>query len=85
MKHFNPVRHSLAARILAVAFIVLAILVISFCAAVMSVIYMHADEKGMVPRSFSLSAQSNQPIITILPREPGSVEDKSAKTPKYQI
>lgn len=85
MKHLNSVRPSLVARILAVAFVVLTILVISFCAAVMSAVYMHADEKGLVPTAFSLSSQMSRPVITIFPREPSRTEDQTPKAPQYEI
>lgn len=85
MTLLNPTKPRLATRILAVIFTMLAVLVISFCAAVMSIIYMHADENGMVPPAFSLSNQLSQPIITILPpQQPGSGEP-SHKAPRYHI
>lgn len=85
MKHFNSASPGLTARFLAVIFTVLAILVVSFCASVMAVIYMHADEKGLVPTAFSLSSQMSRPVITIFPREPSRAEEQTPKAPKYQI
>ena len=79
----NP---GLVMRSLAIVLIVLAIFVVSFCATVMTVIYMHADEKGMLPAMFSLSAQTTRPVITILPRQHLAPNGDSAdKRPKYQI
>lgn len=63
----------------------MAVLVISFCAAVMSIIYMHADENGMVPQAFSLSNQLTQPIITILPPQQAGPKAPNHKTPQYHI
>lgn len=85
MNGLNPTKPRLVTRILAVIFIMVAVLVISFCAAVMSVIYMHADENGMVPRAFSLSNQLSQPIITILPPQQPGYSTPSHKAPRYQI
>ena len=73
-------------RSLAVVFVVLSILVVCFSATVMTVIYIHADEKGMVPAMFSLNAQMTQPVITILPpRHISPNADTPDKAPKYQI
>ena len=85
MKHIHSATPGIAKRVLAVSFIVVAILVISFCAAVMSVMYMHADEKGLVPRAFSLSSQMTQPVITILPGQQNRSEEQIPRAPKYQI
>lgn len=85
MKSLYSATPSFTARFLAVIFTVLAILVVSFCASVMAVIYMHADEKGLVPTAFSLSSQMSRPVITIFPREPSGAEDQAPKAPKYQI
>lgn len=86
MKLRNQQNPGLLMRSLAVVLIVLAILVVSFCATVMAVIYMHADEKGMLPAMFSLSAQNTQPVITILPPlHPAPNGDSFDKRPKYEI
>lgn len=85
MNRLNPAKPRLATRILAVIFTMVAILVISFCAAVMSIIYMHADENGMVPKAFSLSNQLTQPIITILPPHQAGPNAPNHKTPQYHI
>lgn len=85
MKLFNPAKPTLTQRMLAVALTVLGILVISFCASVMAVIYMHADEKGMVPKALSLSNQVSQPVITLIPRGKPAAEKPEATAPKYQI
>jgi hypothetical protein len=85
MNRLNPAKPRLATRILAVIFTMVAILVISFCAAVMSIIYMHADENGMVPKAFSLSNQLTQPIITILPPQQAGPNAPNHKTPQYHI
>ncbi|WP_275271964.1 hypothetical protein [Limnobacter sp. P1] len=85
MNRLNPAKPRLATRILAVIFTMVAILVISFCAAVMSIIYMHADENGMVPKAFSLSNQLTQPIITILPPQQAGPNAPNYKTPQYHI
>lgn len=85
MNRHNPAKPRLATRILAVIFTMVAILVISFCAAVMSIIYMHADENGMVPKAFSLSNQLTQPIITILPPQQAGPNAPNHKTPQYHI
>ncbi len=63
----------------------MAVLVISFCAAVMSIIYMHADENGMVPKAFSLSNQLSQPIITILPPQQPGHGAPNHTAPQYHI
>lgn len=86
MKSINQQNPGLVMRSLAVVLIVLGILVVSFCAAVMTVIYIHADEKGLLPAMFSLSAQNTQPVITILPRQhPAPHGDSADKSSKYQI
>ncbi len=85
MNPLNPTKPMLAKRILAVIFTMVAIFVISFCAAVMSIIYMHADENGMVPRAFSLSNQLSQPVITILPPQHPGPTMPNQKTPSYNI
>lgn len=85
MNRLNPAKPRLATRILAVIFTMVAILVISFCAAVMSIIYMHADENGMVPKAFSLSNQLTQPVITILPPQQAGPNAPNHKTPQYHI
>jgi hypothetical protein len=85
MNPLNPTKPVFAKRILAVIFTMVAVLVISFCAAVMSIIYMHADENGMVPKAFSLSNQLSQPIITILPPQQPDPNAPNHKTPKYNI
>ena len=85
MTLLNPTKPRLATRILAVIFTMVAVLVISFCAAVMSIIYMHADENGMVPQAFSLSNQLTQPIITILPPQQAGPNAPNHKTPQYHI
>ena len=85
MNGLNPTKPRLSRRILAVIFTMMAVLVISFCAAVMSIIYMHADENGMVPQAFSLSNQLTQPIITILPPQQAGPNAPNHKTPQYHI
>lgn len=86
MKSINQQNPGFVMRSLAVVLIVLSILVVSFCATVMTVIYIHADEKGMLPAMFSLSARGTQPVITILPGlAPSPNEDSADKHPKYQI
>ncbi|MBU0542122.1 MAG: hypothetical protein KKC58_06965 [Gammaproteobacteria bacterium] len=85
MNGLNPTKPRLSRRILAVIFTMMAVLVISFCAAVMSIIYMHADENGMVPKAFSLSNQLSQPIITILPPQQPSHGAPNHTAPQYHI
>ncbi|MEQ9106270.1 MAG: hypothetical protein RLO04_02245 [Limnobacter sp.] len=86
MKLIDQQNPGFVMRSLAVVLIVLAILVVSFCATVMTVIYIHADEKGMLPAMFSLSDQITQPVITILPPlHPAPNADSTDKRPKYQI
>ncbi|MFN4042694.1 hypothetical protein [Limnobacter sp.] len=85
MNRLNPAKPRLATRILAVIFTMTAVLVISFCAAVMSIIYMHADENGLVPKAFSLSNQLSQPVITILPPQQPGPNAPNHKTPQYHI
>jgi len=85
MNGLNPTRPRLSRRILAVIFTMMAVLVISFCAAVMSIIYMHADENGMVPKAFSLSNQLTQPVITILPPQQPGTASPSHTTPQHYI
>ena len=86
MKLINQQNPGVVMRSLAVVFIVLSILVVSFCATVMTVIYIHADERGMLPAMFSLSTQDTRPVITILPGfVPQPNEDSADKRPKYQI
>lgn len=85
MNGLNPAKPRLSRRILAVIFTMVAVLVISFCASVMSIIYMHADENGMVPKAFSLSNQLSQPIITILPPLQPGHGAPSRTAPQYHI
>ncbi|MGV3470032.1 hypothetical protein [Limnobacter sp.] len=85
MNGLNPTKPRLSRRILAVIFTMMAVLVISFCAAVMSIIYMHADENGMVPKAFSLSNQLSQPIITILPPQQPGHGAPNHTAPQYRI
>lgn len=85
MKLFNPAKLTLTQRILAVALTVLGIFVISFCASVMAVIYMHADDKGMVPKALSLSNQVSQPVITLIPGGKPAAEKPKVAVPKYEI
>lgn len=85
MNRLNPAKPRLATPILAVIFTVVAVLVISFCAAVMSIIYMHADENGMVPKAFSLSNQLTQPVITILPPQQPGHGAPNHTAPQYHI
>jgi len=85
MNGLNPAKPRLSRRILAVIFTMMAVLVISFCAAVMSIIYMHADENGMVPQAFSLSNQLTQPIITILPPQQPGHGAPNHTAPQYHI
>lgn len=85
MNGLNPAKPRLSRRILAVIFTMVAVLVISFCAAVMSIIYMHADENGMVPKAFSLSNQLSQPIITILPPQQPGHGAPNHTAPQYHI
>ncbi len=85
MNGLNPTKPRLSRRILAVIFTMMAVLVISFCAAVMSIIYMHADENGMVPKAFSLSNQLSQPVITILPPQQPGPDAPGRSKPQYQI
>jgi sensor domain CHASE-containing protein len=85
MNGLNPAKPRLSRRILAVIFTMMAVLIISFCAAVMSIIYMHADENGMVPKAFSLSNKLSQPIITILPPQQPGHGAPSPTVPQYQI
>ncbi|WP_294889763.1 hypothetical protein [Limnobacter sp.] len=85
MNGLNPTKPRLSRRILAVIFTMMAVLVISFCAAVMSIIYMHADENGMVPKAFSLSNQLSQPIITILPPQQPGHGAPNHTAPQYHI
>lgn len=85
MNGLNPTKPRLSRRILAVIFTMMAVLVISFCAAVMSIIYMHADENGMVPKAFSLSNQLSQPIITILPPQQPGHGAPNHTVPQYHI
>ncbi|MEW6204964.1 MAG: hypothetical protein AB1516_06545 [Pseudomonadota bacterium] len=85
MNGLNPKNPTFKMRILAVAFTMLAVLVISFCASVMSIIYMHADENGMVPKAFSLSNQLSQPVITILPPQQPGPDAPGRSKPQYQI
>lgn len=85
MNGLNPTKPRLSRRILAVIFTMMAVLVISFCAAVMSIIYMHADENGMVPKAFSLSNQLSQPIITILPPQQPGHGAPNHIAPQYHI
>jgi hypothetical protein len=51
----------------------------------MSIIYMHADENGMVPKAFSLSNQLSQPIITILPPQQPGHGAPNHTAPQYHI
>lgn len=85
MNGLNATKPRLSRRILAVIFTMMAVLVISFCAAVMSIIYMHADENGMVPKAFSLSNQLSQPIITILPPQQPGHGAPNHTAPQYHI
>ncbi len=85
MNGLNPTKPRLSRRILAVIFTMMAVLIISFCAAVMSIIYMHADENGMVPKAFSLSNQLSQPIITILPPQQPGHGAPNHTAPQYHI
>lgn len=85
MNGLNATKQRLSRRILAVIFTMMAVLVISFCAAVMSIIYMHADENGMVPKAFSLSNQLSQPIITILPPQQPGHGAPNHTAPQYHI
>ncbi len=85
MNGLNPAKPRLSRRILAVIFTMMAVLVISFCAAVMSIIYMHADENGMVPKAFSLSNQLTQPVITILPPQQPGHGAPNHTAPQYHI
>lgn len=81
----NPINPSLFMRAAAVAFTVLAILLVSFCAAFMAVVYMHADEKGILPQALSLTDRSSQQVITILPKQQPLPADPASKAPKHQI
>lgn len=85
MNLLNPAKQRFATRIRSVFFATMAVLVISFCASVMSIIYMHADEHGMVPKAFSLSNQLSQPTITILPSQESGSNAANHKTPQYYI
>lgn len=85
MNSIHPALPRLTTRVLAVAFTVLAILVISLCASVMAVIYIHADEHGLVPQAWSLSNQVTQPVITVLPPPQPESESPQHKAPRYQI
>jgi hypothetical protein len=85
MNGLNSTRPRRSTRILAVIFTMVAVLVISFCAAVMSIIYMHADENGMVPKAFSLSNQLSQPVITIIPSQQPGPDVPGRSKPQYQI
>jgi Na+(H+)/acetate symporter ActP len=85
MKIFKSKTQSLVVKSMSVLFAVIVILVISLCASVIAVIYMHADKKGMVPSAFSLSDHSNFPVITLIP--PAQIESSRSteKKPLYDI
>jgi hypothetical protein len=85
VNQINQGKPRLSKRILAVVFTMVAVLIVSFCAAVMSIIYMHADENGLLPRAFSLNDKLSQPIITILPPQQLGPNTPNHKQPQYEI
>ncbi len=86
MKLINQQNPGLWMRGIAVVVVVIAILTVSFCASVMTVMYIHADQKGMLPAMFSLNAKITESMGNILPPQNVVPHDSSQdKAPKYEI